>query len=262
MLALFEFYYPTQPGNLTERENLRHVHFVFSLRIFVSAFSARTFFRFFCYYLPARLFRNFTFNWQKKVKERSRKRSDKIQLGKGVTALAQLSVLCTLIEHALQTNDSARYIWILIQKKYWDNIRARGLIPYCQYLSTLKYSQAFVDYFQRFPRSLKAELLVCILFKLHYVHTQKKRAKLPCMKNYVHFDFMFFPHEFLLNRATLTYLNLVLKLHQLMQSSLRSPWKVNDGRKRSRRRQCHCFWNPKIRGKTNKKFCKVFKLTN
>ena len=174
MLALFEFYYPTQPGNLTERENLRHVHFVFSLRIFVSAFSARTFFRFFCYYLPARLFRNFTFNWQKKVKERSRKRSDKIQLGKGVTALAQLSVLCTLIEHALQTNDSARYIWILIQKKYWDNIRARGLIPYCQYLSTLKYSQAFVDYFQRFPRSLKAELLVRILFKLHYVHTKKK----------------------------------------------------------------------------------------
>ena len=95
----------------------------------------------------------------------------------------------------------------------------------CQYLSTLKYSQAFVDYFQRFPRSLKAELLVCILFKLHYVHKKKKkkRAKIPCMKNYVHFDFMFFPHEFLLNRATLTYLNLVLKLHQLMQSSLRSP---------------------------------------
>ena len=38
------------------------------------------------------------------------------------------------------------------------------------------------------------------------------------MKNYFHFDFMFFPHEFLLNRATVTYLNLVLKLHQLMQS--------------------------------------------
>ena len=151
------------------------------------------------------------------------------------------------------------------KNKYWDNIRARGLIPYCQYLSILKYSQAFVDYFQRFPRSLKAELPVCILFKLHYVHKKKKkkkRAKLPCMKNYVHFDFMFFPHEFLLNRATLTYLNLVLKLHQLMQSSLRSPWKVNDGRKGSWRRQCHCFWNPKIRGKTNKKFCKVFKLTN
>ena len=107
---------------------------------------------------------------------------------------------------------------------------------------------------------------MCILFKLHYVHEKekkkKKRTKLPCMKNYFPFDFMFFPHEFLLNRATLTYLNLVLKLHQLMQSSLRSPWKVNDGRKRSRRRQCHCFWNPKIRGKTSKKFCKVFKLTN
>ena len=41
------------------------------------------------------------------------------------------------------------------------------------------------------------------------------------MKNYVNLDFMFFPHELLLNRATLTYLNLVLKLHQLMQSSLR-----------------------------------------
>ena len=41
------------------------------------------------------------------------------------------------------------------------------------------------------------------------------------MKNYVNLDFMFFPHELLLNRTTLTYLNLVLKLHQLMQSSLR-----------------------------------------
>ena len=116
VLALFEFYYPTQPGNLTERENLRHVHFLFSLRIFVSAFSARTFFQFFPCYLPARLFRNFTFNRRKKVKERSPKRSDKVQLADGVTALAQLSMLCTLIEHALQTNYSARYIRTLIQK--------------------------------------------------------------------------------------------------------------------------------------------------
>ena len=82
MLALFEFCYPTQPGNLTERENLRHVPFLFSLRIFVSAFSARTFFQFFPCYLPARLFRNFTFNRRKKVKERSPKRSDKVQFGR------------------------------------------------------------------------------------------------------------------------------------------------------------------------------------
>ena len=48
----------------------------------------------------------------------------------------------------------------------------------CQYLSTLKYSQAFVDYFQRFSRSLKkAELPVCILFKLNYVHKKKKKKK-------------------------------------------------------------------------------------
>ena len=82
VLALFEFCYPTQPGNLTERENLRHVPFLFSLRIFVSAFSARTFFQFFPCYLPARLFRNFTFNRRKKVKERSPKRSDKVQFGR------------------------------------------------------------------------------------------------------------------------------------------------------------------------------------
>ena len=33
-------------------------------------------------YLPARLFRNFTFNRRKKVKERSPKRSDKVQFGR------------------------------------------------------------------------------------------------------------------------------------------------------------------------------------
>ena len=134
-------------------------------------------------------------------------------------------MLCTLIEHALQTNDSGSYIWILS----WIT---------------------------------RVYLIQTALCARKRKKKKKKRTKLPCMKNYFHFDFMFFPHEFLLNRATLTYLNLVLKLHQLMQSSLRSPWKVNDGRKRSRRRQCHCFWNPKIRGKTSKKFCKVFKLTN
>ena len=133
------------------------------------------------------------------------------------------------------------------------------------YVSIFVYFEIFTSFcrlFSEISSVFKSWITRAYLIQTALCAHKKKRAKLPCMKNYVHFDFMFFPHEFLLNRATLTYLNLVLKLHQLMQSSLRSPWKVNDGRKRSRRRQCHCFWNPKIRGKTSKKFCKVFKLTN
>ena len=44
-------------------------------------------------YLPARLFRNFTFNYLKKAKKKSRKSSNTVQLADGVTALAQLYAL-------------------------------------------------------------------------------------------------------------------------------------------------------------------------
>ena len=37
---------------------------------------------FFCCYLPARLFRNFTFNYRKKAKKKSRKRSNIVQFGR------------------------------------------------------------------------------------------------------------------------------------------------------------------------------------
>ena len=67
------------------------------------------------------------------------------------------------------------------------------------------------------------------------------------MRNYVKLDFMYPQHEFLLNRATLTYLNWKSKLHQLMQSSLRSSWNLNDRREKSWRWQRHCFWNPKVK---------------
>ena len=107
VLALFEFCYPTQPGNLTERENLRHVPFLFSLRIFVSAFSARTWLA--CSEISLSID-------EKKLKRGPRKGRTKYNLADGVTTLAQLSMLCTLIEHALQTNYSARYIRTLIQK--------------------------------------------------------------------------------------------------------------------------------------------------
>ena len=50
-------------------------------------------------------FRNFTFNYRKKAKKKSRKRSNRVQLADGVTAVAQLYAL-----YALSTNDSARYI--------------------------------------------------------------------------------------------------------------------------------------------------------
>ena len=48
---------------------------------------------FFCCYLPARLFRNFTFNYRKKAEKKSRKRSNIVQLADGVTAVAQLYAL-------------------------------------------------------------------------------------------------------------------------------------------------------------------------
>ena len=82
------------------------------------------------------------------------------------------------------------------------------------------------------------------------------------MRNYVNLDFMYPQHEFLLKQATLTYLNWKSKLHQLMQSSLRSSWNLNDRREKSWRWQRHCFWNPKVRRKSIEMFCKVFKLTN
>ena len=99
VLALFEFYYPTQPGNLTERENRPRVHFVFSLRIFVSVTTCRLA----CSEISLSID-------EKKLKRGPGKGRTQYNLADGVTALAQLSMLCTLIEHALQTNDSARYI--------------------------------------------------------------------------------------------------------------------------------------------------------
>ena len=56
-------------------------------------------------------FRNFTFNYRKKGKKKSRKSSNIVQLADGMTALGQLY---TLIEHALSTNNSARYIRTLL----------------------------------------------------------------------------------------------------------------------------------------------------
>ena len=53
---------------------------------------------------------------EKKLKRGPRKGRTKYNLADGVTTLAQLSMLCTLIEHALQTNYSARFIRALIQK--------------------------------------------------------------------------------------------------------------------------------------------------
>ena len=151
MLALFEFYYPTQPGNLTERENLRHVHFVFSLRIFVSAFYARTFFQFFCCYLPARLFRNFIFNWRKKVKERSPKRSDKVQFGRWRSSSALYAFYS---DGARSSNQLQRTLYPNFNTKISNETRPE--------------LEAFVDYFfSQISSVLKAELLVCILFKLH-----------------------------------------------------------------------------------------------
>ena len=169
MLALFEFCYPTQPGNLTERENLRHVPFLFSLRIFVSAFSARTFFQFFPCYLPARLFRNFTFNRRKKVKERSPKRSDKVQFGRWRDSFSS-ALYALYSDRARSSNQLQRTLYPNFNTKISNETRPEledlsPIVNICLLWNIHKLS--WIIFFHRFPRSLKAESLVCILFKLH-----------------------------------------------------------------------------------------------
>ena len=89
----------------------RIVHFVFFARIFVSSHvrivklqslaCLQTLIWFFCCYLPARLFRNFTSKKRKKGRQ-----STNWQM---TWQLWLSSVLYTLVEHALSTNDSACY---------------------------------------------------------------------------------------------------------------------------------------------------------
>ena len=55
----------------------------------------KTFFWFFCCYLPARLFRNFTFNYRKKAKKKSRKRSNIVQFGRWRDSFS--SALCSIL---------------------------------------------------------------------------------------------------------------------------------------------------------------------
>ena len=50
---------------------------------------------FFCCYLPARLFRNFTFNYRKKAKKKSRKRSNIVQFGRWRDSFG--SALCSIL---------------------------------------------------------------------------------------------------------------------------------------------------------------------
>ena len=107
---------------------------------------------------------------------------------------------------------------------------------------------------------------MCILFKLHYVHEKekkkKKKNKTTVYEKLLSLWFRVFPTRIFVKSGYSYIPEFSIETSSINVVSLRSPWKVNDGRKRSRRRQCHCFWNPKIRGKTSKKFCKVFKLTN
>ena len=100
VLAVFEFYYRTRACNLTERENLYNSEclFCFSFEDFriCSRFNNVNYGAwFFCCYLPARLFRNFAFNYRKKAKKKSRKRSNIVQFGRWCDSFS--SALCSIL---------------------------------------------------------------------------------------------------------------------------------------------------------------------
>ena len=119
--AVFDFYYRTQAGNITESGNLQ---------------SSDCPFRFL-------------------AREKSRKRSDIAQFGRWRDSLSSaLYALYSDLAHSFNQWQRALY------PNLTDMRRARGLVRSCQHLSTLKYSQGFVNYFHIFPRSLKAELLL------------------------------------------------------------------------------------------------------
>ena len=91
----------------------RTVHFVFSLRIFVSAPI--------CCYLAARLFRNFTFNYRKKARERSRKRLDIVQFGGWRDSFS--SALCSILSYKMFREIGAPWLVRTISL-YFHNARA------------------------------------------------------------------------------------------------------------------------------------------
>lgn len=104
--------------------NTRTVPFVFSLRIFFSAYVIITLITALgIFYKPLFLSPVITrrlacseispsIHERKIARQKSEKWSDIDNLADGVTACQpkQSSVLCTLIEHALSANDSARYV--------------------------------------------------------------------------------------------------------------------------------------------------------
>ena len=119
--AVFDFYYRTHAGNITESENLQNSNCPF---------------RFLAW-------------------EKSRKRSDIAQFGRWRDSLSS-ALYALYSDLACSFNQWQRALY----PNLTDMRRARGLVRSCQHLSTLKYSQGFVNYFHIFPRSLKAELLL------------------------------------------------------------------------------------------------------
>ena len=144
------------------------------------------------------------------------------------------------------------------ENKGWGKTRVRGVIPSCQYVSTLgSYTQAFVNYFAQISSVFKNWIICVYLIQTALAALHKKiKEKNYCIrkKNDVKLDFMFSQHEFLLNRAyfDIPELNIGTSSFKLKQSSLRSSWNVNDRGKISRRWQRRCFWNPKLKKEKNK----------
>ena len=148
--------------------------------------------------------------------------------------------------------------------QWWDKTRARGVVPSCQQLSTLGYSQALVDYFAQISSVFKSWITRVYLLQIVLVALHKKIRKKTCCiikRNYVKLDFMFSQHEFLLNPGYFVIPELNIKTYHIMQSSLRWSRNLNDRRNRGQCWQSHCFWNPKRWRRTSEKFCYVFNST-
>ena len=114
--AVFDFYYRTQAGNITESGKRQNSDCPFR-------FLAR---------------------------EKSRKRSDIAQFGRWRDSLSS-ALYALYSDRARSFNQWERVISELDRKE-----KSSRTCP----LSSLKYSEGFVNYFHIFPRSLKAELLL------------------------------------------------------------------------------------------------------
>lgn len=105
------------------------------------------------------------------------------------------------------------------KNKGWGKTRVRGVIPSCQYLSTLgSYTQAFVNYFAQISSVFKNWITRVYLIQtaLAALHKKIKEKKNYCIRKMtLSLISCFLNTNFSWIVATLTYLNWISELHHL-----------------------------------------------